>query len=140
LGQKLLRLALCCGCYVFLYFLAGSIIFPFVRDYYATQHLPGPAQIVAMQFLVRGPMFVFVCVTLLRMFRLPNWLGPVAVGLAFSFMSGVATLILPNGIFPDAVRWAHFCEVSGSNLVFGFVVGWVWGQVQQSGVLKAAHA
>jgi uncharacterized membrane protein len=138
--QKVWRFALCSACYVFLYFLAGMIIFPFVRDYYATQHLPSPGQIVAMQFLVRGPMFTLVCLTLLRMFRLPHLSGAVAVGLAFTFISGVAALIMPNGIFPETVRWAHFWEVSGSNFVFGFVVGWVWGHAQHVGVLKAAHA
>ena len=72
LMQKLWRIAMCSACYVFLYFLAGMIIFPFVRDYYATQHLPSGGQIIAMQFLVRGPMFIVVCLVLLRMFRLPH--------------------------------------------------------------------
>jgi hypothetical protein len=137
-SQKLWRFVLCSACYVFLYFLAGMIIFPFVRDYYATQHLPSFGQIVAMQFLVRGPVFILVCLTLLRMFRLPHLSGAVAVGLAFTFISGVAALIMPNGIFPDNVRWAHFCEVTSSNFVFGFVVGWVWGHAQRVG--RLAHA
>lgn len=138
LVQKLWRFALCCACYVFLYYLAGMIIFPFVRDYYATQHLPGTGQIVAMQFFVRGPMFILVCLTLLRMFRLPHLSGAVAVGLAFTLISGVAALIMPNGIFPETVRWAHFCEVTSSNFVFGFIVGWVWGHTQR--VTHLAHA
>lgn len=139
-SQKAWRFALCSACYVFLYYLAGMIIFPFVRDYYATQHLPSFGQIVAMQFLVRGPMFILVCLTLLRMFRLPHLSGAVAVGLAFTFISGVAALIMPNGIFPDNVRWAHFCEVTSSNFVFGFVVGWVWGHAQRVGHLAHATA
>ena len=139
-GRKFWLFVLCSACYVFLYFLAGTIIFPFVRDYYATQHLPGFAQIVAMQFFVRGPVFVAVCLILLRMFRLPHLSGALAVGVAFSFISGVAALIMPNGIFPDTVRWAHFWEVSCSNFVFGFVVAWIWGHAQRVGVLKTAHA
>jgi hypothetical protein len=137
-GQRLWRFVLCSACYVFLYFLAGTIIFPYVRDYYATQHLPGAGPIVAVQFLVRGPVFILVCLTLLRMFRLPRLSGAVAVGLSFTLMSGVAALILPNGIFPDNVRLAHLCEVSSSNFVFGVVVGWVWGQAQR--VAHLAHA
>jgi hypothetical protein len=137
-AQRVWRFALCSASYVFLYFLAGTIIFPFVRDYYATQHLPSFGQIVAMQFLLRGPVFVLVCLTLLRMFRLPHWSGAVAVGLAFTFISGVAALIMPNGIFPEQVRWAHFCEVTNSNFVFGFIVGWVWGHAQS--VRHLAHA
>jgi len=137
-GQKLWRFAFCSACYLCLYFLAGTIIFPFVRDYYATQHLPGAFQIIAMQLLLRGPVFVLVCLTLLRMFRLPHLSGALSVGLAFTFISGVAALIMPNGIFPDHVRWAHFCEVTSSNFVFGFVVGWVWGHAQR--VRHLAHA
>jgi hypothetical protein len=136
--QKLWRFALCSACYVLLYFGAGTIIFPFVRDYYATQHLPSFGQIVGMQFFVRGPVFVLVCLALLRMFRLPNRSGAVAVGLAFTLMSGVATLIMPNGIFPDIVRRAHLCEVSSSNFVFGFLVAWIWGQTQR--VRHLVHA
>ncbi len=139
-SQKLWRSVLCSACYVFLYFLAGMIIFPFVRDYYATQHLPSFGQIVAMQFLLRGPMFILVCLTLIRMFRLPHLSGAVAVGLAFTFISGVAALIMPNGIFPDSVRWAHFCEVTSSNFVFGCVVGWVWGSTQRVAHRVAALA
>ena len=135
--QMLWRFGLCSAVYVCLYFLAGTIIFPFVRDYYATQHIPSPGQIIALQFLLRAPLFILVCLTLLRMFRLSHLSGAVAVGLAFTLISGVATLIMPNGIFPDTVRWAHFWEVSTSNLVFGMVVAWVWGQVQR--VSHLAH-
>jgi hypothetical protein len=132
------RFALCSGVYVFLYFLAGSIIFPFVRDYYATQHIPSPGQIILLQFFLRGPLFILVCLILLRMFRMPHLTGALAVGLAFTLISGVAALIMPNGIFPDTVRWAHFWEVSSENFVFGCVVGWLWGHAQR--VVHLAHA
>jgi hypothetical protein len=49
-----------------------------------------------------------VYLTLLRMLRLPHLSGALAVGLAFTFISGVAALIMPNGIFANTVRWAHF--------------------------------
>ena len=136
--QMAWRFVLCSAVYVFLYYLAGTIILPLVRDYYATQHIPGPGQIISLQFFLRGPLFILVCLTLLRMFRLSHLSGALAVGLAFTFLSGVAALIMPNGIFPDTVRWAHFWEVSTSNLVFGIVVAWLWGQAQR--VRHLAHA
>jgi len=139
-GQILSRVVLCSACYVFLYYLAGFIIFPYVRDFYATQHLPGVGEIVAMQFLLRGPVFLMVCLLLLRMFRLPHLAGALAVGLAFTVLSGVAPLIVPNPFFPDAVRWVHFGEVTSSNFVFGCVVGWVWGRAQQVAHLFPARA
>ena len=136
--QKLWRLVFCSGAYVFLYFLAGFIIFPYVRDFYATQHIPSFGQIVMLQFFLRGPVFVLVCMLLMRMFRL-TWLsGALAVGFAFTLLSGVATLIIPNPFFPDAVRWVHFCEVTSSNFVFGCVVGSVWGRAPR--VTHLAHA
>jgi hypothetical protein len=138
--QNLWRLVFCSATYVVLYFTAGMIIFPYVRDFYATQHIPGMGEIVALQFLLRGPMFVLVCLVLMRMFRLPGLSGALAVGVAFTLLSGVAVLIIPNPFFPDAVRWVHFCEVGSSNLVFGFVVGWVWGERQRVAGLAPAHA
>jgi hypothetical protein len=138
--QKLWRLAFCSAAYVCLYYGAGLIIFPYVRDFYATQHIPGFAEIVALQFFLRGPVFVLVCLLLMRMFRLPRLSGALAVGLAFTVLSGVGVLIIPNPFFPDAVRWVHFCEVTSSNFVFGFVVGWVWGQGQRVAHLAPAHA
>lgn len=135
-----LRFVLCSALYVFLYFLAGSIIFPYVRDYYATQHIPSFGQIVALQFFLRGPVFILVCLTLLRMFRLHHFTGALATGLTFTLLSGVAPLLIPNPVFPDYVRWVHFGEVTSSNLVFGFLVGWIWGQAHRARQLVEVHA
>jgi hypothetical protein len=139
-GQIIGRVVLCSACYVFLYFLAGTIIFPYVRDFYATQRIPPVGEIVALQFFLRGPVFLVVCLVLLRMFRLPHMAGALATGLAFTLLSGLATLIIPNTTFPDAVRWVHCGEVTSSNFVFGCVVGWIWGHREQVAHLKAAHA
>ena len=136
--QKFWRLAVCSASYVFLYFLAGMIIFPYVCDFYATQHIPSFGQIVLLQFCFRGPVFLLVCLLLMRMFRLPGLRGALGVGLAFTLLSGVATLIIPNPFFPDYVRWVHFCEVTSSNFVFGCVVVWVWGHAHR--VRHLAHA
>jgi hypothetical protein len=140
LGQIAWRVMVCAACYVVLYFVTGSIIFPYVRDFYATQQLPSFGQIVAMQFLVRGPIFMLVCIVLLRMFRMTGVASALAVGLAFTALSGVAPLIIPNPYFPDSVRWVHFCEVTSENFVFGAVVAWVWGHVSRVRQVVAAHA
>jgi hypothetical protein len=114
--------------YLFLYFLAGAIIFPYVKDFYATQTLPSPGKIAALQLLLRGPVFVAICLLLVRMVGLPRVSGALAVGAAFAILSGVAPLLMPNPYFPDSVRWVHFGEVTSSNFLFGAFVGWVWGQ------------
>jgi hypothetical protein len=115
------------------------IIFPFVQDFYATQRIPSMSQVVSLQFFLRGPVFVLVCLTLLRMFRLPRLSGALAVGLAFTLLSGVAPLIVPNPFFPDSVRWAHFAEVTSSNFIFGAIVAFLWAK-QASETKSAAMA
>lgn len=112
--------------YLFLYYAAGTIIFPYVRDYYATQTVPPPGTIVAMQLLLRGPVFVLLCLLLVRMMRLRRWTGALAVGLAFTILSGVAPLLMPNPYFPNYVRWIHFGEVVSSNFLFGMFVSLIW--------------
>lgn len=114
--------------YVVLYFTAGLIIFPYVRAFYATQTVPPAGTIIALQLLLRGPVFVAICLLLVRMIGLPRLTGALAVGLAFTLLSGVAPLLMPNPYFPDAVRWVHFAEVTSSNFVFGVIVGLLWGR------------
>ena len=114
--------------YLALYYIAGTIIFPFVKDFYATQTLPPPGRLVVMQLVVRGPIFVGICLLLLRLVRLPRWSGALAIGAIFAVLNGVTALLIPNPYLPDAVRWAHFYETTSSNFLFGLIVGWLWGQ------------
>jgi hypothetical protein len=114
--------------YLFLYYAAGAIIFPYVRDFYAMQNVPPAKTIVALQLLLRGPVFVAVCLLLVRMIGLSRWKGALAVGFVFTILSGVVALLPPNPFFPDAVRWVHFGEVVSSNFVFGMLVGLIWGR------------
>ena len=91
-------------------------------------------KIVAMQLLVRGPIFIVLCLALMRMLGLPRLSGALAVGVVFALLSGVTPLLMPNPFFADSVRWAHMCEVTSANFVFGAIVAWLWGQP------KLAHA
>jgi len=43
-------------------------------------------------------------------------------------------------ILPDSVRWAHFCEVTSANFVFGAVVAWLWSRPRVALMPVAAHA
>lgn len=126
--------------YLFLYFFAGMIILPFVRAYYATETLPATTTIISLQLLLRGPVFTFLCLLLLRMLGMARGVGALAVGAAFTVLSGIAPLLIPNPVLPDAVRWVHFFEVTSSNFVFGAFVGWIWGpaQVAPQSVARAA--
>jgi len=123
--------------YSFLYIGAGTIIFPYVKDFYATQHIPPMTTILALQLLVRGPVFVVLCLALVRMLGLPRVGGALAVGAAFTILSAWP-LLVPNPYFPDAVRWVHLCEVTSSNFVFGAIVAWLWGQGTLSATARSA--
>jgi hypothetical protein len=138
--EKLWRFALCDVSYFVLYYTAGTIIFPYVRDFYATQTLPSFPILLALQLLVRGPLLVVLCLLLLRLLGLPRLTGGLATGLIFALLTGVLPLLIPNPIFPDAVRWVHMAEVSSSNFVFGFLVAWLWhpSPVEAIAIPKAA--
>jgi len=130
------RFAVSALLYLFLYYAAGTIIFPYVRDFYATQTLPPAGTIVAIQLLLRGPVFVLLCLLLVRMIGVRSWTGAMGVGLAFTILSGVAPLLIPNPYFPDSVRWIHFGEVVSSNFLFGMIVGLIWGKSRTSAAPK----
>ena len=126
-GELAWKFALCDLLYVFLYFAVGAIIFPYVKDFYATQRLPSAEAIAALQFFVRAPMFILLALAMTRMLGLPRLSGALAVGLVFTLLTGAAPLLIPNPVFPDSVRWAHFCEVTSEMFIFGAAVAWLWG-------------
>jgi hypothetical protein len=113
--------------YLVLYFGTGAIIFPYVKDFYTVQQLPPLGGIIALQLLIRGPLFILLCLCMTRMLGLSRLNGALVVGLVFTLLSGVAPLLLPNPYFPDSVRWVHFCEVTSENFIFGAIVAWLWG-------------
>lgn len=128
-GERIWKFMLSTAAYPILYFVAGSIVWPYIRDFYLTQGpLPRPASILLLQVLVRGPIFVVVCLLLVRMLGLPRLSGALVAGAVFTVVTGIAPLLIPNPYLPDAVRWAHFCEVTSSNFVFAAFVAWLWGQ------------
>jgi len=125
--------------YIVLYYTAGMIIFPFVRDFYATQILPSTGTIVALQLVVRGPLFIGVCLLLAHLIELPRWSSALAVGAAFAILSGIAPLLMPNPYFPDSVRWVHMAEVTSSNFVFGAMVRLLWGEKTETRFPSVVH-
>ena len=140
LGERIWKFALCDLAYIILYYGTGMIIFPYVKDFYATQHIPPLGILVALQLLIRGPLFILICLALTRMLGLPRLSGALAVGLVFTLLSGVAPLLIPNPYFPDSVRWVHFCEVSSENFVFGAIVAWLWGRPMLAQSRALQHA
>jgi hypothetical protein len=139
-SERAWKFVVCDLAYLLLYFIAGSIIWPYIKDFYAMQTLPSMSKILVLELLVRGPAFIVICLLLVRMLGLPRLSGALAVGAIFALLSGVAPLLMPNPYFPDVVRWAHFCETTSSNFVFAALVAWIWGQPNVLQAKALAHA
>jgi hypothetical protein len=95
------------------------------------QENPG---IYPFQFL-RGVLFALSVLPLVSMFQ------GKSKTLLMSLMLVMATtamgLIIPNFLFPDAVRWAHFREMISSMLVFAVVIWFVYDKLSLPGELRA---
>jgi len=84
--------------YVALCFILGALIYPYIKEFYATQLLPPPGQIAALQFFVRGPLFTLLVLALVRILGLPRGSGTVAAAAIFATLTEVAPL-------PELPRW-----------------------------------
>ncbi len=116
------RLAIGAAAYLVVYFTAGLIVFPFVEQFYTTMRMPTGLQVIAVQLLVRGPIFVALCAIIVSTTRTTRTETILMTGCTLSCLGGVAPLMVPNALFPDAVRWAHFIEVTTSNFAYGCFV------------------
>ncbi len=119
------RLMLTSGIYLFLYFTAGMMIYAHIADYYAQQHIPPLSALVPLQ-LVRGALYVVFVHALLSSLTLTRWQAAWATGFMFPMLAGVAALMAPNALMPDAVRHWHMLEIGVSNLIFGLWVGYTF--------------
>lgn len=118
------RVVVCDLAYVFLYFVAGMIIFPYVRDFYAPWQLPALLPLLVMQ-VFRGLVFVGLSFLVIRRAAGSRLEVALVVGLVLSIVGGVVPLLTPNPYLPSFIRWVHGWEVGLSNLLFGCLVGWL---------------
>ena len=121
-SQWLWRIVVCVLAYVFLYFIAGAIIFPYVREFYDGKALPDLSQILRMQ-IFRGFLYVCAAIPLVRMLNVRRFEATVLAGLAFAILGAVAPLIVPNPYMPANIRLVHGFEAGISNFIFGLIAG-----------------
>jgi hypothetical protein len=117
--------------YLVTYFIAGMIIYPYIRGFYDSTGTPPPLEVISMQLFVRGPIFVALAILILHISTAGRRETVAMIAIYFSVIGGVAPLVVPNGFFPDSVRWMHFFEVSISNLLYGFFLGWLLSASQR---------
>jgi len=118
------RLAACSLLYVPLYFAAGTLAYPYLREFYEARPMPAVTTVIAIQPF-RGLAFAAIVLLLVRQLRGTRLRVSTAAALTMSILGGVAPLLIPNPYLPDAVRHAHLPEVGASLFLFGFLTAWL---------------
>jgi uncharacterized membrane protein (DUF485 family) len=107
--------------YIFCYFVAGMMVFPFVKDFYSSTTLPEPGIILTAQFL-RGLVYVGAGLAVASGMAGKRRQAMLVLALAFPVLAGVAPLIVPGPYMPGPVRLAHGIEIGVSNFVYGVIL------------------
>ena len=126
ISQWAWKLALLAVIYILVYISFGQFVFmPLAGDafdeFYAGLEMP---QWILLLQAARALIWVALAVPVIRMMKGPRWEAGLAVALLFSVLMG-ALLLIPQDIMPDAIRLAHFAEVTLSNFLFGWIVVFV---------------
>jgi hypothetical protein len=118
-GFTPLTLLAAVAAYELLYWSAGTLVYPYIADFYATRTVP-PFYIVSAVQIVRSLIFVGAAYPLLK----SGLRGaPLVLALVYAVIGGVAPLLPDNPYMPAHIRFYHAIEVSISNFIFGLVVG-----------------
>lgn len=79
---------------------------------------------------VRGVLFGLFVLPLVSMFKKQSRV--LLISLILVFLSPGMGLIIPNFLFPDTVRWAHFREMTSSMFVFAIIIWLVFDKLNLS--------
>ena len=138
-GEWVWKLAMIAVAYLILYFTFGYYVAwksPEVQAYYGGTD-PGTffAQIGYIWHTTpwmfpfqafRGILWLVFVLPVVRMLKGRSWETALAIAILFSVWS--AQLILPNPFMPRGVAMAHLLETVSSNLIFGWIVGWLFSR------------
>ena len=132
-GITPLNLLVVIAAYELLYWTAGTLVYPYIAHFYATKTIPSVYEIAALQ-VVRSLIFFAAGYPLLR----SGLRGaPLAMGLVYGVIGGIAPLLPDNPYMPSEIRFYHGIETSISNFLFGLVVGYVF---TRSRTVRLVHA
>ncbi len=121
------RIIFCMIAYVIIYFIAGALVYSYVKDFYAEMaHVPAMQHILFMQ-LLRGLVYVLVVIPIIRIAKTERLATAIMVGLLLSVLGGTAPLLFPNPYMPPYIRLVHGIEITISNFVFGIIIGTLLG-------------
>jgi hypothetical protein len=108
--------------YEILYWGAGTLVFPYIADFYATRRIPAAGLVASLQ-IVRSLIFVGAAWPLLKS-GLKS--APLVLAFVYGIIAGVAPLLPDNPYMPADIRFYHAIETSVSNALFGLIVGWLF--------------
>ena len=126
--------------YMFVYFIFGYFVawqFEELRFFYSgSTVLIGFIDQIMVNFnsnpfifpfqIFRGILFGIAAVPLLMMFK--NNKNYFFISLCLLYLCSAIVLIIPNPLFPDAVRYGHLIEMVSSMFVFALITGFIlWG-------------
>lgn len=120
------RIAMLALLFPIIYFLFGYLVAwqsSAVRDFYATTTITNNQPVLMLIQVGRGILWVLAGLPLFMMFE-KRIHAVIASTLCYSLFPSIA-LLLPNPLMPEAVRMAHFVEISLSMALFGLAAGWL---------------
>ena len=110
--------------YIVLFLVAGSLILPYIREFYGRTNLivMPPFGVLLLTEFIRGLVHVISLWPFLRTMSGRRLQAALLAGLALPILGGISSLLLPiDDILPLAIRRVHIVEIFGSNFVFGAV-------------------
>ncbi len=110
--------------YMFFYIVAGMIIWPFVKEFYANMVMPSPGAILSMQ-VFRGLVYVAAGFGVTRLMAGKPARAALALAIAFPVLAGLEPMIYPNDIMPAHIRLPHTIEIGWSNAAYGALLGFM---------------
>ena len=108
--------------YIVLFVTAGSLILPYIRQFYARNNIivmPSFGVLLLTEF-IRGLVHVVSLWPFLRTMSGRRAQAALLAGLALPILGGISSLLLPiDDILPLEIRRVHIAEIFGSNFLFG---------------------
>jgi hypothetical protein len=122
----LLRLPIVALAYVILFFVAGGLVYPYVRHFYENRVMPSLGTIVGVEF-VRGLIYAVAMLPFARLMSGHRWRAAAILGLCLSVFGGVAPILLPNNKYlPADILPYHLVEVGFENFLLGVIGAWLF--------------
>lgn len=119
------RLPLAMAVFMVCYVVAGLIIFPFVKEYYAGRVMPEPT---AMLFMLGLRAAAMVVAGLLLLHGLRYRRDAVAIlSVAFPVISILSLMVLHNDVMPANIRLVHTAETVPYYVLIGFLLALLFG-------------